>query len=230
LSRETFSGARNASMSFTRVHVATRPDLLTSQPPSATQSRRTPSRAPRPGVAPEPRQDPHWGSGSPQRDSAGSTSTLATPALHGNGLAVARATGSPRGRCRKPLLSRPLSKRPCLDQPPDRSHFATLARTGHIYRAASARCHCTDNCRQTATGYSGQYTSWRPASSHERSVWTRWSASRSANATTMNVEFAWLDVTNVELLATYTFPTPCTARLPSTTPSAGIADIRVVPI
>jgi hypothetical protein len=34
------------------------------------------------------------------------------------------------------------------------------------------------------------------------SSWYRWSAKRSANAMIMKVEFAWPEVTNVELLAT----------------------------
>ena len=37
----------------------------------------------------------------------------------------------------------------------------------------------------------------------------------------MNVEFAWLEVTNVELLATKRLGTPWTARFGSTTPSLG---------
>jgi len=55
------------------------------------------------------------------------------------------------------------------------------------------------------------------------------SATRSAKTTIMNVELAWLDVTTAELDTTKRSSNPCTARPVSSTPSAGWADIRVVP-
>ena len=45
----------------------------------------------------------------------------------------------------------------------------------------------------------------------------------------MKVGLAWLEVRKTELLATKTLSIQCTARFSSTTPSSGLAAMRVVP-
>src|SRR4051794_36729985 len=91
---------------------------------------------------------------------------------------------------------------------------------GLVGEAHLAEPHCADTDHAAA-----------PTAARDRSVNSpaRWSARRRAKAIKVKVEFAWLEVGKVELLATKRSSKPWTARFPSTTPSSARADIRVVP-